>query len=88
MTDTRRAIEEEIAVVLTEAGREVPPISDSTSLMRGGMGLDSMDFAVLVVRLEQRLNCDPFNSTTLEKFPTTVGELASLYEQTRAKLAA
>jgi acyl carrier protein len=88
MTETRRAIEEEIAVVLKEGGRAVPTISDGSALMQGGLGLDSMDFAVLVVRLEQRLGCDPFNSAALEQFPTTVAELASLYEQTRAKLAA
>ena len=88
MTETRRAIEEEIAVVLKECGREVPAISDSSALMRGGLGLDSMDFAVLVVRLEPRLGCDPFNSAALEQFPTTVGELTSLYDATRTKLAA
>jgi acyl carrier protein len=88
MTETRRSIEEEIAVVLKESGREVPAITDTSALMRGGLGLDSMDFAVLVVRLEQRLGCDPFNSAALEQFPTTVGELAGLYDQTRAKLAA
>jgi acyl carrier protein len=88
MTDTRRAIEEEIVVVLKESGGEVPAITDSSALMRGGLGLDSMDFAVLVVRLEQRLGCDPFNSAELEQFPTTVGELTSLYDKTRAKVAA
>jgi acyl carrier protein len=81
MADVRTAIREEIGTVLKEAGKPAPVIDDSTSLMRGALGLDSMDFAVLVVRLEQRLGRDPFNSTTLEKFPTTVGELAALYEQ-------
>ena len=87
MIDTRSAIEEEIAVVIKESGRELSPITDSSSLMRGGVGLDSMDLAVLVVRLEQRLSCDPFNSTELEKYPTTVGELVRLYEETRARVA-
>jgi acyl carrier protein len=88
MTDTRSSIIEEIGVVLKEAGKDLPQVSDSTALARGGLGLDSMDFAVLVVRLEQRLRCDPFNSAALERFPTTVGELIALYEQNLDKLAA
>lgn len=88
MIDVRQVIIEEIALVLREAGKNPPAMGDATSLMRGGLGLDSMDFAVLVVRLEQRLKCDPFNSAALEKFPTTVGELVALYEQSAGKLAA
>jgi acyl carrier protein len=88
MTDVRGAIAQEIKVVVEEAQKKLPPVTDSTPLAQGGLGLDSMDFAVLVVRLEQRLGCDPFNSASLEKFPTSVGELVSLYEQAVSKLAA
>jgi acyl carrier protein len=82
MTQVRPIIIEEISAVLKEAGKEMPETNDSTALSRGGLGLDSMDLAVLVVRLEQRLHCDPFNSAALERFPTTLGEFAKLYEET------
>jgi acyl carrier protein len=88
MTDVRRGIFDEIAIVLQEAQKQMPAISETTPLAQGGLGLDSMDFAVLVVRLEQRFQCDPFNSTSLERFPTTVGELVDLYSQAVSKLAA
>jgi acyl carrier protein len=74
---------EEIAAVLSDAKKPVPAMNDGISLMAGGLGLDSLEFAVLVVRLEQRLHCDPFNSAALDRFPTTFSELVALDEKTR-----
>jgi len=76
--NVRQTITEEIKAVLTEAGKKVPELSDATSLMNG-LDMDSLEFAVLVVRLEQRLQVDPFNSAGLQVFPTTIGELIELY---------
>jgi acyl carrier protein len=76
----RQTIFDEISAVLKEAGKQIPDLAEGTSLMAGGLGMDSLDFAVLVVRLEQKLGCDPFNSATLERFPTTIGALVAVYE--------
>ncbi|MGV3772074.1 MAG: acyl carrier protein [Verrucomicrobiales bacterium] len=85
MTDTiRQTIIEEISGVLKDAGKQIPEVNESTSLLDGGMGMDSLDFAVLVVRLEQRLGSDPFNSATLDRFPTTLGALVSVYQNAAA----
>lgn len=76
----RDAVREEFTAVLRDAGKPVPAFEDNQVLLSGGLGLDSLDFAVLVVRLEQRLGCDPFNSSALERFPVNFGELVALYQ--------
>jgi acyl carrier protein len=42
-------------------------------------GLDSLSFAVLVIRLEETLGVDPFNEEQVT-FPVTFGDLVSLYD--------
>jgi acyl carrier protein len=41
-------------------------------------GLDSLSFALIVVRLEESLGMDPFEA--VEKFPATFGDFVKLYE--------
>ena len=82
MTSTvRQSVIEEVAVVLREAGKVMPTPDDSVVLLTGGLNLDSLDVAVLVVRLEQRLQRDPFADAALDRFPTNLGELIALYER-------
>jgi acyl carrier protein len=80
-----RAIIEEIKATLEEAGKVAPELTLATSFLNGGLALDSLDFAVVVVRLEKRLGCDPFNSAALDRMPTTIGELAEVYERALAE---
>lgn len=49
-------------------------------------GLDSLGFAVLVVRLEQRLGYDPFVELAQAIYPRTFGEFIAVYEA-RARIA-
>jgi acyl carrier protein len=79
-----RAVIEEIKATIEDAGKTAPDLSPATSFLNGGLQLDSLDFAVVVVRLEKRLGCDPFNSATLDRMPTTIGELAQVYERALA----
>lgn len=58
---------------------EPPPLTDDTPLL--GMGLDSLDFAVLVIRLQDELDYDPFTLSEGAYYPTTFGEFVSFYEQ-------
>ena len=43
-------------------------------------GLDSLGFAVLVARLEDRLGVDPFTASEDALFPVTFGDFVKVYE--------
>ena len=43
-------------------------------------GLDSLCFAILVVRLEQRLGFDPFSAAEDVYFPVTFGDFVRFYD--------
>lgn len=43
-------------------------------------GLDSLGFAILVVRLEEELGFDPFLLSSEAYYPRTFGEFVSFYE--------
>jgi acyl carrier protein len=62
------------------ADKELPliEISDDDPLGEDGLGLDSLDMAILVAELDAQLKCDPFASDT-PRF-RTVGEFVKLYE--------
>lgn len=71
-------IKETIVRVLREGGREDPAIADD-DLLRESLDLDSMDLAVIVVRLEQQLGVDPFRT---RRTPVhTVADLIAQYQQ-------
>jgi len=56
--------------------RDIASLDDDVALVDSG--LDSLCFAVLVVRLEDELGLDPLSSVA--KFPVTIGDLIKLYE--------
>ncbi len=62
--------------VAREQKRTLAPLSDDLKLLQSG--LDSLSFALIVARLEDALNVDPFES--LDSFPTTFGEFVKLYD--------
>lgn len=65
--------------LLKRKGAIVPPLSAATPL-DGGLGLDSLDFAEVVVKLERAFGTDPFASGRVDRLQT-VGDLAALYER-------
>ena len=65
--------------VLTQSGREARAFRDDDTLT-GTIGLDSLDLAAVVVRLEKELGFDPFRSGSHAVH--TFGELVALYENT------
>lgn len=65
---------EEVAV---EQKRKLSPLSDDLKLVQSG--LDSLSFALIVARLEDSLNIDPFES--VDAFPVTFGDFVTLYEK-------
>ena len=56
--------------------RDIASLNDDVALFDSG--LDSLCFAVLVVRLEDELGLDPLSSVA--RFPITIGDLIKLYE--------
>jgi hypothetical protein len=65
--------------VAAEQGKVLAPLSDQLALL--DTGLDSLCFAIIVARLEDRIGFDPFSTAEDGSFPTTVGDFIRLYEQ-------
>jgi acyl carrier protein len=64
--------------VAVEQKRKLSGLSDDLRLLDSG--LDSLSFALIVVRLEDALGFDPFNSDEAVAFPVTFGDFVKLYE--------
>jgi acyl carrier protein len=74
----RTAILSEFETVAREQEKSLRPLSDDTMLLDSG--LDSLCFAIIVARLEDRFDLDPFQIVAAEKFPVTFGDFVMLYE--------
>lgn len=68
----------EIEQVAAQHQRKLAPLNDDSVLMN--TGLDSLCFAILVTRLEDRLGVDPFSSSDNISFPVTLGDFVRVYE--------
>jgi len=77
----RKIIIDAITDLLKEEGIEAPLLNDDTILL--STGLDSLGFAVLVVRLEDYLGYDPFTSMKEAIYPKTLKDLIEIYEQNK-----
>jgi acyl carrier protein len=64
--------------VATEQRRKLSRLSDDLKLLESG--LDSLSFALIVVRLEEALGFDPFDVAEDVRFPVTFGDFVKLYE--------
>lgn len=73
----RDAILEELAQLFEEDGLAQPEFSDDLVLL--STELDSLGFAVLVARLDERLGFDPFSLTLDPVYPQTLGDFVALY---------
>jgi acyl carrier protein len=68
----------EIKEVASEQGKDVAPLNDDLVLLDSG--LDSLCFAILVARLEDRLGVDPFTAADDVYFPVTFADFVKFYE--------
>ena len=66
---------EEVAVA---QHRKLARLTDDLKLLESG--LDSLSFALIVVRLEDAMGFDPFDSNEALVFPVTFGDFVRLYE--------
>jgi acyl carrier protein len=80
----------QIAALFAEVAKEqhktLAPLSSELGLLE--TGLDSLCFAIVVARLEDRLGLDPFSGEDEIEFPVTVGDFVKLYEHAAAPAAA
>jgi hypothetical protein len=74
----RATVESQFKQVAVEQRRKLPPLTDDLKLLESG--LDSLSFALIVVRLEDGLGFDPFDAPQEIKFPVTFGDFVKLYE--------
>lgn len=56
-----------------------PPALGPETVLDGSLGLESLDFAEIVVRLEEITGKDPFASATTQQI-RTISDLAAQYE--------
>ena len=68
----------EIEQIAQQHQKTLAPLTDDSILMN--TGLDSLCFAVLVARLEDRLGVDPFSESDDISFPVTLGDFVRVYE--------
>ena len=59
--------------------KALPPLTDDLVLLDSG--LDSLAIAVLVARLEETLEFDPFTESDDIYYPKTLGDFISFYEK-------
>ena len=64
--------------VAEEQDKQLAPLADNLPLLESG--LDSLCFAIIVSRLEDSLGVDPFSAAEDTRFPVTLGEFISFYE--------
>jgi hypothetical protein len=74
----RAAVTSQFEQVAIEQKRKLARLSDDLKLLESG--LDSLSFALIVMRLEGTLGFDPFDTAETVKFPVTFGDFVRLYE--------
>jgi acyl carrier protein len=72
----------EIEQIAAQHQRKLAPLTEDAVLVNSG--LDSLCFAVLVARLEDRLGVDPFATSDDISFPVTLGDFVRVYENAAA----
>jgi acyl carrier protein len=71
-----------IEEVAAEQEKQLTSMADETILANSG--LDSLCFAIIVARLEDRLGVDPFTASEEVYFPVTFADFVALYENVSA----
>ena len=75
----------EMQTIAEEQEKKLAPLTDDLVLLDSGF--DSLCFAVLVARLEDKLGFDPFTRSDDTTFPLTFGDLVRVYDNAYADAA-
>jgi len=78
MMTMKLTIMSEMQRVADEQHKSLAPLSEDLVLLDSGF--DSLCFAVLVARLEDKLGFDPFTIADDTSLPLTIGDLVRVYE--------
>jgi len=76
---TKLMILSEMRKVADEQSKKLAPLTDDLVLLDSG--LDSLCFAVLVARLEDKLGVDPFTASDDVAFPVTLSDFVQVYDR-------
>jgi len=79
---TRNIVIAQIEQVGAEQNKMLRPLTDDLNLLDSG--LDSLCFAILVARLEDKIGFDPFTVSDDVEFPVTLGDFVRAYENVPA----
>lgn len=79
--DVKSEVTAQFKQVADEQMKQLAPLTDDLALLDSG--LDSLCFAIVVVRLEMSLGVDPFSSDEEAALPVTFGEFVNCYENAR-----
>lgn len=79
---TRNIVIAQIEQVAKEQNKTLRPLTDELNLLDSG--LDSLCFAILVARLEDKIGFDPFTISDDVEFPVTLGDFIRAYENVPA----
>jgi len=71
-------VRDEFQSVAREQDKTLTGLADDTVLLESG--LDSLCFAIIVARLEDRLGVDPFTAAEDVYFPVTMGDFIKFYQ--------
>jgi hypothetical protein len=74
----RPAIIAQFEQVAKEQNKALAPLADGLVLLESG--LDSLCFAIIVARLEDKLGYDPFSAREDVEFPVTFGDFVKFYD--------
>ncbi|MCH8502247.1 MAG: acyl carrier protein [Aliidiomarina sp.] len=66
--------------VAAETGREELGVIEGNTVLTES-GLDSLGFAILIARLEQKTGYDPFSRLPADQIPHTFSELVAVYQR-------
>jgi acyl carrier protein len=77
-TSTKSIIISEIQRLAAEEDKNLPSLTDELVLLESG--LDSLAIAILIARLEETLNLDPFTNSNDFYYPVTLGDFIKAYE--------
>jgi aryl carrier-like protein len=79
--NTRLIVIEAMEQIAREQNKTLRALTDDMALLE--TGLDSLCFAILVARLEDKVGYDPFTMSDDVEFPVTLGEFIGVYENAR-----
>ena len=80
----RLTIIDQMVQVAREHGKTLAPLSDDLALFDSG--LDSLGIAVLIARLEEELEVNPFAICEEVQLPVTIGDFVKAYESGAPRL--